>query len=126
LAEKSSKPLNQTKYFYQNRTIDDLGGISAISYDKNGNVITQNDQLDRTVSYGYDNRDRQTTTTTPLGFNSSKVYDAVGNITSNIDANNHATTYLFDVRNRQTEAIDALNQSTKTTYSAQSNKYLSL
>ena len=92
--------------------INPLGDTITTTYDAADNVVAVSDELDRTSTFTYDQRDLQTSVTDPLGHTTTTEYDAVGYVTAVIDPLGHRTTYGYDALYRQTQATDAIGATT--------------
>ena len=102
-----------TKYQYNNfnqitQITDPLHGVTALSYDPNGNVQTiqdarQHGTNNRTV-YSYDSFDHLQSETDPLARQESYVVDQLGNLVTFTDRRSKVTTYQYDGINRRTFA----------------------
>ena len=86
-----------------------------------GNLSAYTDEIGRTTTYGYDQRNLQTQMSDPLGRATSTTYDKVGNIIAIADALGNATQYAYDALYRRTKAIDALGKATVMAYDAEGN-----
>lgn len=83
------------------RSIDPRGGVTAMTYDENGNIRTIRDARDLAAhTYTYDVRNRVETYTDPLGKSESYHYDGMGNITSMTDRMGQTTAYTYDALDR--------------------------
>lgn len=83
------------------RSVDPRGGVTAMTYDANGNVRTVRDPRDQAShQFTYDARNRVETYTDPLGKDETYHYDGMGNLTSKVDRRNQTTSYTYDALNR--------------------------
>jgi len=91
-----------------------------LTYDEVGRVKTITDELNKTVSYEFDQgcgcKDRLAKITDPDGKSISYTYDAAGRRVSFIDASNRETRYIYDTRNRLTKTIYPDNTFTEVSY----------
>jgi RHS repeat-associated protein len=80
--------------------------LESYNYSASGRRISRTDQSG-SYAWGYDNRDRVRTNTTPVGALYYQ-YDAIGNLTNVASgtANGLSVSYAFDALNRLTNAID--------------------
>jgi YD repeat-containing protein len=76
--------------------VNALGDSTTTTYDAVGNVTAFTDELNRTTTFGYDDRNLLTQITDPLGHSTTRGYDAVGNLKTLTDALNHTTQYDYD------------------------------
>jgi RHS repeat-associated protein len=72
-------------------------------YNEQGQLIYQEDALDRRTYYEYDSLGRRSATILPLTQRSTMTYDTVGNLKTMTDFNGHIVTYVYDEQNRLTE-----------------------
>jgi len=75
------------------RTTDPLQGVTAFSYDANGNLLSVTDARNSVGSYVYDNMDRATTRRDPLLHDETYQYDLNGNLTQVTDRKEQVTSY---------------------------------
>jgi len=75
--------------------------VAAITYDAEGNKLTETDRLGRTTAYTYDALNRVIRTTYPDNSENTQAYDAAGRMISSTDARNNTTTYEYDAANRR-------------------------
>ena len=117
---------------------DYLGNETRTEYDSLGRVKTQYDALgNQTVSYRYDDCDRQVSSMDALGYETTYTYDADGNVisttapngavtgntydyagslTSKTDPKGNRTIYTYDGRGRLTAVTNALGETHTYTY----------
>jgi len=97
------------KYQYNNldlvtQVTDPLAGITSLTYDLNGNLLTVQDARQQGTNnktiYTYNNMDRLQTATDPLLRQESFTYDLNGNRQTSTDRRNKVTTFQFDGLNR--------------------------
>jgi RHS repeat-associated protein len=97
----------------------DLSEIK-LTYDEVGRVKTITDELNKTVTYEFDQgcgcKDRLAKITDPDGKSISYTYDAAGRRVSFIDASNRETRYVYDTRNRLIKTIYPDNTFTEISY----------
>lgn len=98
---------NTTQYQYNNLNLvtqvaDARGGITAFSYDPNGNLLSLTDALHVTTptTWTYDSMDRVQTRTDPLLRQESYSYDLIGNLVSSTDRKGQVTSLTYDPLNR--------------------------
>lgn len=75
---------------------DPLGRTTTSTYDGNNNMLSQADALGQTTTYGYDSNGNQTAVTDPLGYTSSTTYNQFGGPTSKTDALDNVQTITYD------------------------------
>jgi RHS repeat-associated protein len=110
----STDPLGHTvKYQYDNLDeptliTDPLQGVTTLSYDPDGNVLTVQDARQQGTNnktvYTYDNFDHLQTRTDPLLRQETYVIDPLGNLTSFTDRRGKVATLQYDGINRRTFA----------------------
>jgi RHS repeat-associated protein len=93
-----------------------LSGVTAITYDPNGRLLTVKDARLKTTNYTYDNMDRLATRKDPLTNSESYLYDANGNLSQFTDRKPQTTSYIYDALNRRTKATYADASTTNYTY----------
>ncbi len=111
-------------------TIDPNGNISGQTWDANGNLLSQIDNLDRITTYTYNSFDEVTSTTNALGVTTTNTYDAQGNLLSTstplVGASSAATTaYTYgDVSHPGdiTAMADATGRTSRYTYDANGDR----
>lgn len=95
------------------QSVNDLGYISRLTYDQNGNVTKLEHQEDdpvttwQTVDYTYDILNNVLTTTDPLNRVTTYTYDLNENVATVTDAENNVTTYSYDERDMLYQHLDA-------------------
>jgi YD repeat-containing protein len=93
-------PLNQV-----NQITDPLNGLTAFTYDANGNLLTLTDALGSShkTTYTYDNMDRVATRKDALPQNPAEIYqyDLNGNLKQFTDRRTKVTTFQYDKLNRR-------------------------
>ncbi|MBE9137984.1 RHS repeat protein [Nodosilinea sp. LEGE 07088] len=101
--------------------VNALGDDSTTTYDAEGNITALTDELNRTTTFRYDNRNLLSQMIDPLGHSTSRAYDAIGNLISVSDALGNTTQYGYDALYRQTQVIDAVGETTGMTYDGVGN-----
>lgn len=82
-------------------------GITAFTYDPNGNLLTVTDAKNHVTTYTYDNMDRVATRKDALNRQESYQYDLAGNLIQFTDRKNQVATFQYDALNRRTQATYA-------------------
>ncbi len=82
-------------------SIQEPGRVTAITYDGNGNKLTES-VGGRTRTWVYDSANRNVHYTDGAGYGSSTAYHPNGEVASRTDARSGVTTYTLDGRNRVT------------------------
>ncbi|WP_347989699.1 RHS repeat-associated core domain-containing protein [Methylomonas sp. AM2-LC] len=109
------------------KVMDNIGNVTTFSYDKNGNTICVVDangnsvstalghqpvnSLGCTVSYTYDQLNRNTQVTDAQNHGTAFTYNLLGQTLTITDANSHSTTLAYDDLGRLTTAIDPMTNS---------------
>ena len=102
---------------------DDLGQVTAFTYDTNGNRRTIIDAKSQTTTYDYEERDlvsRVTDANVPVGV-TDYLYDENGNLVSIKDAKGSVTAYAYDDFDRLTRTTYADSSFETYAYDAASN-----
>ncbi len=102
---------------------DPLDYTKTYDYDNEGNLISETDKNNNITTHEYDDLDRLTKTTLPgsEGYTIEYTYDKNSNKKTEKDANNHVTTYEYDGNNRVEKVTDALSGEKKYEYDKNSN-----
>ncbi len=113
-----------TKYEYDydnniTKTTDGNSGVKIFTYDGNGNVLGETDQLGKTTLYAYTSVYNQVGgMTDKRGNQTAFAHDAAGNLTGVTDALSHAITYTYDAFGNRLTATDKKGFVTKYGYDA--------
>jgi len=86
---------------------DAMGGVTAYTYDKVGNIASVTDANGNMTGYTYDALGRAVAVTDANGGVTRAEYDYNGNIVKAIDAEGNATTYVYDALDRLTSYTNA-------------------
>jgi RHS repeat-associated protein len=101
---------------------DPLGGTTATTYDKVGNVTAVKNPDGHTTSYGYDAANHLVKITAPDSTVTESAYDAAGNLSSRVDADGHTTIYSYDAANRLIALKTPLGHTTTYSYDRDGNR----
>lgn len=113
-----------TRYAYDNRgnltSVTGPGGVvtRSLTYDTQGNVLTESDALGTVTTSIYDAQGRRTSSSDALGRTTITTYDAKGNVLTETDARGRTTTNTYDANGNQLTRTDALGNTTTNTYNA--------
>src|SRR5882724_7947871 len=99
--------INTTALNRQTGSTDPLQGVTALSYDANGNLLSVTDARNSVTSYIYDNMDRVTTRRDPLLHDETYQYNLISNLTQTTDRKGQITTLSYDALNRLTQVTYA-------------------
>jgi RHS repeat-associated protein len=100
------------------RSIDQLGKVTAMTYDASGNQLTVRDPNNVGADMVYDELGRNTQKTDTVGAVTKTAYDRAGNAMKQTDAKNKDTIFAFDARGRRKSTTDRINATTSVTYTA--------
>jgi RHS repeat-associated protein len=95
---------------------DQLGRMTTLGYDANGNLTSVNDALNHTMGMGYDQFGERVSVTDELGHTRQVQYDRNGSVSGLVDALGNTTTLVSDAVNRSTLGNDPLGRSTSIIY----------
>jgi len=99
------------------RIEDPASGVTLITYDAAGNVLTRtNGRI--TTTYTYDALNRLKTVVDGAGQATTYNYDAAGNLLDETDALGHRVSYVYDFLGRMRQNIDAAGGITEQNYDA--------
>ena len=99
------------------------GGTSeSYAYDAEGRLVGHTDRGGRTTTFAYDATGRLVSTTFPDGPRTSNLYDDAGQLVATTDARGNTTVFEYDAAGHQTAAIDPLGNDTKFTYDDNGNQ----
>jgi RHS repeat-associated protein len=95
----------QTSFTYDalNRLLtqtDAKTGVTQLSYDPNGNLLSLTDAKGNATTYTYDGMNRPVTLTNSLGESASAAYDVNGNLIGFTDRRKQNSSYTYDTLNR--------------------------
>jgi RHS repeat-associated protein len=101
------------------QTEDTLGFIKRITYDADGNALSEMDANINVVNHTYDELGRRTRTEAPSAAGTRVMtftYDKVGNLKTETDANSNTVTHTYDNLNRRTLSVDSIGTRSRATY----------
>lgn len=101
---------------------DQLGHTSTLGYDRVGNRVTRTDALNNTTTWGFDALNRLTSVAAPASGGTSYTYNAAGDLATRTDANSHTTTYGYDGEHRLTSVTSPTGQQWTYGYDAAGNR----
>ena len=101
----------------ENSSTDLLAATTQYAYDANGNLVTQTAANGQTITYIYDNLNRQlrmqrtvlNENNTPTAVYTERTYDSVGNILTECNEKGQTTTYTYTALGFRETIRDALN-----------------
>lgn len=85
---------------------DPLGGVTTLSYDGNGNLLSVTDPLSRRRSWTYDSRNNLLTYTDPNGHTTTFIYNAVDEVTSVTGASGGKATFTYTAAGNLASKVD--------------------
>ena len=101
---------------------DKLGKITARTYDRSNNLVSERNPRGFSTTYAYDALQRLTSVTSPVNAaTTSYTYDAVGNLIERKDPRAAITKYGYDPRGELTSIIDPLNRKQTFGYDSEGN-----
>ncbi|MFO1323087.1 MAG: RHS repeat-associated core domain-containing protein [Burkholderiales bacterium] len=92
--------------------------LSALAYDKVGNITGYTDPRNNTERYAYDKRDLLTRMIDPYGKQATATYDADRKTKQAVDEDGHVRDYAFDQRGRLTQLKDGNGNAVNLIYAA--------
>ena len=81
-----------------------------------GHLVSTTDQLNHSVSYGFDAANRQTLVSNALSQATTTRYDPASLVTTVIDPSSNQVNYAYDKDNLRTKVTDAMGKVTSTQY----------
>jgi RHS repeat-associated protein len=108
---------------YKNLTLitDANTGLTRMSYDLNGNVLTVEDPANRTTTMTFDGKNRMLTTADALSETTTMAYYPNGTLQQVTDALGRVTTFFYTPTSRLAKIHDALGQDTLFHYDGAGN-----
>lgn len=103
-------------------TSPDVWTTTTLTYDPNGNRVSETNGNGHTTFFSYDRLNRLVATSDPIGNVSYTTYDAAGRMTQTQDPNGNVTRYQYDALDRVILVTDAEDQVTSTTYDQNGNR----